>query len=522
VLAALALFALPIGRRPLFNQDEARFAVLAREAVEYGHWELPRVRGIIYLNKPPLFFWAVALTSWPFGAVSDGTAPLASIIAAVATLLAVASIGRLLWGWQVALAAALALTTAPFFFFMSHQVLSDVMLTAWLTWALYFFLAARAAPRGGWRPIAFYLCVAGGLATKGPAALMVLGAAIVVAVVEDGRAGVRWLRLPTGIVVIGLSALPWLLPYLLQPERSYLKTVVAGHYGEWYFRHTAGSKLGALLGNLWRIFPWSLFLVPAIWWGWRDRGGHRRELILWMIVMAGAVSLSGEQRARYFLPVVPILILLAAEFLARAPAEPSGRGRRVAIASVFALLILSAAGAAVLLSGRLDGGDADAFIFVPGAGWERLIVAALALAGPVAALVALALRRSGLLAAFALALALGGILFIEAWTYPARYRDWYDVPSFAASAASQLPPDSRLFGYPDAGLAYDFYLRRSIREIQEPETLRTFLGASREGEMLLIREDRWAPFRREAGSQWQVLASGRVARHQMLLVGKRP
>jgi len=268
--------------------------------------------------------------------------------------------------------------------------------------------------------------------------------------------------------------------------------------------------------------PWSLFLVPAIWWGWRDRGGNRRELILWMIVMAGAVSLSGEQRARYFLPVVPILILLVAEFLVRAPAEPSGRGRRVAIASVLGLLLLSAAGAALLLSGRLDGGGADAFIFVPGAGSERLIVAALALAGPVAALVALAIRRSGLFATSALALALGGILFIEAWTYPARYMDWYDVPGFAARAAAQLPPGSRLFGYPDAGLAYDFYLRRSIREIQEPETLRAFLGASREGEMLLIREDRWAPFRREAGSKWQALASGRVARHQTLLVGKRP
>jgi len=522
VLAALVLFALPVGRRSLFNQDEARFALLAREAVEHGHWLLPHVRGDIYLNKPPLFFWAVALLSCPFGAVTDGTAPLVSVVAALVTLLAVARTGRVLWGWEVGWAATLALATVPFFFFMSHQVLSDMMLTAWLTWALYFFLSARAAPSGGWRLVAFYLCVAGGLATKGPAALMVLGSAVVVTVVEDGWGGLHRLRFPMGLILIGLSALPWLLPYLVQPERSYLKTVVAGHYGEWYFRHAAGSKLGALLGNLGRILPWSLFLVPAIWWGWRDRGGNRRELILWMIVMAGAVSLSGEQRARYFLPVVPILILLVAEFLVRAPAEPSGRGRRVAIASVLGLLLLSAAGAALLLSGRLDGGGADAFIFVPGAGSERLIVAALALAGPVAALVALAIRRSGLFATSALALALGGILFIEAWTYPARYMDWYDVPGFAARAAAQLPPGSRLFGYPDAGLAYDFYLRRSIREIQEPETLRAFLGASREGEMLLIREDRWAPFRREAGSKWQALASGRVARHQTLLVGKRP
>jgi 4-amino-4-deoxy-L-arabinose transferase-like glycosyltransferase len=521
-LSALALFALPVGRRPLFNQDEARFALLAREAVEYGHWQLPRVRGVIYLNKPPLFFWAVALTSWPFGSVSDGTAPWASVIAALATLLAVASVGRLLWGWGVGLAAALVLMTAPFFFFMSHQVLSDVMLTAWLTWALYFFLAARATPSGGWRLIAFYLCVGGGLATKGPPALMVLGAAAVVTAVADGWAGLRRLRLPLGFVLIGISALPWLLPYLLQPERSYVKTVVAGHYGDWYFRHAAGSKLGALLGNLARILPWSIFLVPAIWWSWCDRGARRRDLILWMVVIAAAVSLSGEQRARYFLPVVPILALLVADFLVRAPAEASGRGRRVAIASAIGVLLLSAAAAALLMTGRLDGGSADGFIFVPGAGWERLIVAALAVAGPVAALVALAMRQSGLLATSALALALGGILFIEAWTYPTRYAEWYDVPGFAGRAAAQLPPGARLFAYPDADLAYDFYLRRSVREIQEPDSLKSFLDAAPEGEMLLIREDRWIPFSREAGTGWRVLVSGRVARHQMLLLGRRP
>ncbi len=146
LLAALVLFSIPVGRRPLFNQDEARFALLAREAVESGHWLLPRIRGEIYLNKPPLFFWAVALLSWPFGAVTDATAPLASVLSALAALLAVVCTGRLLWGWKVGWVAGLVLTTVPFFFFMSHQVFSDMMLTAWLSWALYFLLAARASP----------------------------------------------------------------------------------------------------------------------------------------------------------------------------------------------------------------------------------------------------------------------------------------------------------------------------------------------------------------------------------------
>ena len=84
LLAAAVVFALPVGRRPLFNQDEVRYAMLAREVVDHSRWILPHVRGEVYLNKPPLFFWAVALVSLPAGGVSDTTAPLVSVVAALA------------------------------------------------------------------------------------------------------------------------------------------------------------------------------------------------------------------------------------------------------------------------------------------------------------------------------------------------------------------------------------------------------------------------------------------------------
>lgn len=517
LLAALVLFALPIGRRPLFNQDEARFALLAREAVEGGHWLLPRIRGEIYLNKPPLFFWAVALLSWPFGAVTDATAPLASIVAALAALLAVVCTGRLLWGWEVGWVAGLVLATAPFFFFMSHQVFSDMMLTAWLSWALYFLLAARASPTGRWALVAFYLCVAGGLASKGPAALAAVMAALVLVLVEDGwRRGLRWLRLPLGLGLIALSTLPWLLPYLLQTERSYVGGVVVAHYGTWYFREQAGSRLAELLANLVRFLPWGLFLGPALWWWWHERDGRRRPMLLWTAVIVFTVSLSGEQRARYFLPVLPPLAVLVAELLVRAPAEPSGRGRRILLVSFGGLLLLIVAGSVLLLSPRVDGLAAEDAIFVPGAGWERWAVSALALAGSAAALVALAARGSGGAAASAVALALGAILFIEGWSYPLRYAEWSNIRGFTAAMAERLPAGARVTAYPDGGLAYDFYLRRWLREVPTPGKLRAFLKAPGQDDVLLIREDRWADFRSDTDAR--VLASGRVGGHRMLLV----
>ena len=128
-MSALVVFALPVGRRPFVNQDEARFALLAREGVEHGQWFLPRVRGVIYLNKPPLFFWTVGLLALPFGVVDERTAPIASVVSALATLLAVIALGRRQWSLPVGLAGAMVLATAPYFYFMSHQVSCDPLLT---------------------------------------------------------------------------------------------------------------------------------------------------------------------------------------------------------------------------------------------------------------------------------------------------------------------------------------------------------------------------------------------------------
>ena len=511
------VFALPLGRRPLTHQDEARFALLAREAVEHHEWLLPRVRGVIYLNKPPLYFWTVAVLAKPFGVVNDATAPLASLLAALAALLAVIALGGRLWPGSVGLAAALVLATAPFFYFMSHQVFSDMMMTAWLAWALYFLLTARPAPSPLPRLVGFYLCVAGALATKGPAALMALVAALAVVLVEDGwRRGLRWLRLPMGIGILALASLPWLLPYLLQTERSYVGGVVVGHYGDWYFREKTSSRLGRLLGNMVRFLPWTLFLPAGLWWWWRDRDPRRRPLLVWTVVIAALVSLSGEQRPRYFLPVLPSLALLVAELLAHAPLEPSRRGRRVLLASL-AGGALVAVGAAVVLLRMPPGGGT----FVPPPGWPRGVIAALMAAGVVVALGLLAVRNSGIGATVALALAVGGILVVEGWTYPGRAAERSNIRVFTAAVAERLPPNPRIVTHLDAGLAYDFHLRRPIHDLPRLADLDARLAAPGPGDVVLMREERWATMRAANEARWQVLLAGRVGRGRMVLLGPR-
>ena len=178
VLSAM-LVATPAGRRPFWSSDEARFALLAQDVVDHGRWLVAELRGRYYLNKPQLFFWAVAAAALPFGRVTEASAAIPALVSSLCGVAGVIAIGRLLWGWQAGAVAGLILATTPLYFEMGHQVLPDGMLNAWLVWALYWLLKAE---RAGWPlppVLAFYGCVTAALLSKGPVALFPFFAPVV-------------------------------------------------------------------------------------------------------------------------------------------------------------------------------------------------------------------------------------------------------------------------------------------------------------------------------------------------------
>jgi 4-amino-4-deoxy-L-arabinose transferase-like glycosyltransferase len=50
-----------LGLRSPWPPDEPRFALIARDMAVHGNWLLPTVGGVLYPDKPPLFFWVVAV-----------------------------------------------------------------------------------------------------------------------------------------------------------------------------------------------------------------------------------------------------------------------------------------------------------------------------------------------------------------------------------------------------------------------------------------------------------------------------
>src|SRR5262249_57868969 len=96
-------------------------------------------------------------------------------------------LGRQLSGAHTGFLALAVLATSPGFFLRSHEVRPDMMLTAWLTWALGFFLLGlRSLPPRLGHLAGFYLCVAGALWTQGLPCLIVIPAGVAALPVRVG------------------------------------------------------------------------------------------------------------------------------------------------------------------------------------------------------------------------------------------------------------------------------------------------------------------------------------------------
>jgi 4-amino-4-deoxy-L-arabinose transferase-like glycosyltransferase len=513
VLAFAALvLGLPAGRAPLWDPNEARYMLLARDILDRGRWLIPDLRGEPYLNKPQLFFWSVAVASLPGGEVTERTAAFPSVLSSIATVAAVFAIGARTWGVGAGALAALVLASTIGFFAIGHHGQSDVMVTAWTWWALYSLLVARRAGYTIIPLIAFYACIAGAILSKGPMGLLGLAAGFAAVAFADGWRETMRLRPVVGLVVLGVLLAPWYGTYLVGHSSAFVGDTVVGHYGSWAFRRGALARLESLWVLAYAL-PWTIFLVGAATWWRRLPDAERRLIAAWTLTIWLLIGLSGIHRARYLIPIYPGMALLVGEFLTRAAVHGGAPALR---RSLLALAALAGVVAAFALSpaARLIGGEGRPW--VPDTRAETALIVALLVATALATVVTArraAFTRGGLV----VALGVGAILMIEGARYPVRFAREFDVRPIAAAATALTPPGAVVRVYPDIWLTYDFYLRRPVVELDRPR-VEQLLAGSASGAVIMSRKS-WTGLQPRAHPSWRVVAARRVANDEMVVLG---
>jgi len=344
------LFAIGIRQYDLWPADEPRFAQVAREMMLSGDYLSPTINGDSYLEKPPLLFWSIAAVSQPGGDVSEFSARLPSVLAAIATVVFTYLLGTGMFGARAGLWSAIVLMTCLRFWWQARTVQTDMLLTAFLASALY-WLWRWDNDRKRWQLVALYASLSLAMLTKGPPAL-VFPLLFIFAFYWRDRAARKRLHWIMGFAVVLLITALWYVPARLMAEISEGGAVEAGIGGN-LFRNIIGRVfLGVskaqppwyYITNLPAdLFPWTLFAPWVLLHAWRERRANRPMFFLmaWLVPAFIFFTLTLGKRATYILPLYPVFaILIARGVLEFMDANPDAWRRRITYLWGAGLLIL--------------------------------------------------------------------------------------------------------------------------------------------------------------------------------------
>lgn len=132
--AATVTLALGYAPVPLWDEDEPRFAAIARAMVESGDWIVPTYNGMLAVDKPVLMHWCMAAAMTVFGP-TEFAARLPSMLAALATALVLFRAGARWFDVPTGSLAALAFTGCLLVGIEAHAATPDAILVALTAWA---------------------------------------------------------------------------------------------------------------------------------------------------------------------------------------------------------------------------------------------------------------------------------------------------------------------------------------------------------------------------------------------------
>lgn len=345
----LAVALLRLGAAPLFDADEGAFSEATREMLASGDFGHTTLNGEPRWDKPIFTYWAQAAAVAVLGP-AEAAFRLPSVLAAWAWVLAAFAFARPRLGESSAWVGAAALATGAGVLAIGRAATADALLNLWLALAafdLWRHLERHNAGDARGSRVALRragLWIGLGLLTKGPVAIVVPGATVLLWIAGMPRA--QWpgrLRALLGDVWAWATMLAVAVPWYAYALHRHGMAFVDG----FIMRHNVERFTGTLEGHGGSIayyvvmvpvllLPWTALLVPVLA---KARRAWAEPLPRFLLGWAGFVfvffSLSGTKLPHYALYGITPLALLGGAAWAGA-----ARGVRVAVVVTAVLLPL--------------------------------------------------------------------------------------------------------------------------------------------------------------------------------------
>lgn len=461
-LAGIVLVTLCGALPDVMEVDAAQYASMSRDMLATPDRTHLFHRGNDYLDKPPLLFWASALSFELFG-VANWSYKLPSILFAFLGIFSTYRFALLHGAMPVARTAALMCGGCAAFFLMTNDVRCDTILTGSVITAIWLGMAWMKERRW-WQLMGASVAIASGMLAKGPMGLMAPAVAIGghVALTRTWSA----LRDPRLLLV------PALVGLLLLPMCIGLYEQHGAHGLRFYFWE---QSFGRLTGEnrwkddssvlffthelLWQLLPWTLFVLVGLW---RELTAvlRRRPLteaasISGAVLVFIALSLSRFKLPHYLYVVVPLFAVIAARAWHAVPSRGALRGHLVLLGLLWSVAL-------VLTAWSFPEGS------VPFVG---LLLAILAVA--VVRFKRAGLREAAFPITFWAMCAIGVVL--NGHLYPRLLA--YQANAMAGKwAAGQELDEGRFFGLQVSGTALDFYAGRPVAWLSDAEEARAVIA----------------------------------------------
>lgn len=368
-----------LGSYPLLDVDETRYAVMARSMVHSWNWVDLKLNAVPFLEKPPLYFWLVAASIKFFGHFSAWTVRLPIALCSSFLVFFTYFVGKKVISRKFGVISALILLTSVFFLMLSHIAIIDMVLTVFMTSAIYCafltnFCEEKYKKYYWWY---FYTFIGLGFLSKG-----ILAFAIPVAIVFL----YHWITKTLKEVFKPVNILPGLFIFLLIAVPWHI--LMYQHYGyqfikEYFLIHHFGRLMGSeYIGRerpllyfvpvfLAGFMPWTLIFIAFVFDGCKSlverfkafQGSFKEKISatlevtnneqklllffsIFFIVVFALFSSSSTKLPTYILPAFPAAALLTGYFWWMAD-EKGLHQKAIAITThIFAAIFIFAAAAA--------------------------------------------------------------------------------------------------------------------------------------------------------------------------------